>query len=82
MTVTIPPEFVPFVEQLVESGAFASPESVVGEALKLLREQRLPFLELQAEIEIGIDQANRGDLVPFDSDKIIAKARKRFTEAG
>ena len=81
MTVTIPPEFVPFVEQLVASGEFQSQESVIGEALELLREERQQFQELQAEIAIGIDQANRGEVVPFDADKIIASARKQFAKA-
>ena len=82
MSVSVPIEYVPFVNELVASGSYPSQDAVMRDALQLLQAKRLEFEELKAEIAIGIEQANRGEVVPFDADKIIANARKRFTEAG
>jgi antitoxin ParD1/3/4 len=80
MSVSVPSEYVPFVNELVASGSYPSQDAVMRDALQLLRERRLQFEELKSEIAIGIDQANRGEVVPFDPDKIIARARKRLVE--
>jgi antitoxin ParD1/3/4 len=82
MSVSVPIEYVPFVNELVASGSYPSQDAVMRDALQLLQAKRLEFEELKAEIAIGIEQANRGEVVPFDADKIIANARKRFAEAG
>jgi antitoxin ParD1/3/4 len=82
MSVSVPSEYVPFVNELVASGSYPSQDAVMRDALQLLRAKRLEFEDRKAEIAIGIEQANRGEVVPFDADKIIANARKRFTEAG
>ena len=82
MSVSVPIEYVPFVNELVASGSYPSQDAVMRDALQLLQAKRLEYEELKAEIAIGIEQANRGEVVPFDADKIIANARKRFTEAG
>jgi len=82
MSVSVPIEYVPFVNELVASGSYPSQDAVMRDALQLLQAKRLEFEELKEEIAIGIEQANRGEVVPFDADKIIANARKRFTEAG
>ena len=82
MSISIPTEYVPFVNELVSSGSYPSQDAVMRDALQLLQAKRLEFEELKAEIAIGIEQANRGEVVPFDSDKIIANARKRYAEAG
>lgn len=39
MTINIPDELVPFVQQAVASGKFESQEQVVGAALRLLQRQ-------------------------------------------
>ena len=82
MSISVPSEYVPFVNELLASGSYPSQDAVMRDALQLLREKRLQHEELQAEIAIGIEQANRGEVVPFDPEKIIANARKRFAEAG
>lgn len=82
MSISVPSEYVPFVNELVALGIYPSQDAVMRDALQLLREKRLEFEDLKAEIAIGIEQANRGEVVPFDADKIIANARKRFAEAG
>ena len=82
MSISVPSEYVPFVNELVASGSYPSQDAVMRDALQLLQAKRLEFEELKAEIAIGIEHANRCEVVPFDADKIIANARKRFAEAG
>lgn len=82
MSIPVPTEYVPFVNELISSGSYPSQDAVLRDALQLVQAKRLEFQELKAEIAIGIEQANRGEVVPFDSEKIIANARKRFAEAG
>ena len=81
MSISVPAEYVPFVNELVASGSHPSQDAVMRDALQLLQAKCLEFEELKAELAIGIEQANRGEVVPFDADKIIANARKRFAEA-
>jgi len=47
MTINIPDELVPFVQQAVASGEFANQEQVVGEALRLLQRQKTENREVK-----------------------------------
>lgn len=82
MSISVPSEYLSFVNELIASGSYPSQDAVMRDALQLLRAKRLEFEELKAEIAIGIEQANRREVVPFDSEKIIANARKRFAQLG
>jgi putative addiction module CopG family antidote len=65
-TVTLPSELAAFVERCVASGRFASPHHVILEAVEVLREHEEGDSDWAAnvrrEIEIGVDQANAGQL--------------------
>lgn len=67
MNVSLTPELERLVNQKVESGLYSSASEVVREALRLLnerdrtREHRLA--ELKRNIAIGIEQADRGELI-------------------
>lgn len=79
MDVTLPPEFDAIVRRQVESGRYASAAEVVEDALRLLEERdrlRERWLEeLGKEIDIGIDEADRGLLEPFDMNAIRAEVK-------
>jgi antitoxin ParD1/3/4 len=66
ITVTIPSELETFVEERVASGRFATAGDAVREGLRLLEErehQRDTILaELRQEIELGVAQADSGQL--------------------
>ncbi len=70
-------------EQIVRSfildGRFSSEDEVIDEALRLLQEQdeRAKLAELRREITIGIDQADRGELAPFDPHATLERIRSR-----
>jgi antitoxin ParD1/3/4 len=79
MDVTLPAEFDAMIRRRVESGRYGSAAEVVGEALRLLEErdrlheQRLEGL--RREIDLGIDEADRGLLEPFDMADIRAEVK-------
>ena len=82
MNVSLTPELERLVQEKVESGLYNSASEVVREALRLLRErdevQRMRLEELRREIQIGIDQADRGELIP--GEEVFRDLRARQVE--
>ena len=82
MNVSLTPELERLVHEKVESGLYNSASEVVREALRLLRErdelQRMRLEELRREIRIGIDQADRGELIP--AEEVFRDLRARHAE--
>lgn len=82
MHVSLTTHLEEYVREKVESGLYNSNSEVVREALRLmgerdkLREIRLE--ELRKEIQIGIDQADRGELIP--GDEVFRQLKKRSEE--
>lgn len=81
MTITVSAESERFISEQVAGGRFASPADVIQAGLELLREQELidqwPIEELRREIEIGVAEADRGELAPFDPVGTLAEVRRR-----
>ena len=84
MNVYLGETFDKFVGELIASGLYQSQSEVVREGLRLLKERedlrKRRLEELRREIQVGIDQANRGELVPFDMEDIKAEGRRRLAE--
>lgn len=84
MNVSLTPELEKLVNDRVRSGMYSSASEVVREALRLLKEQegirRQKLKELRREIQIGIDQIERGEGTPLDIGKLKARLRKRLQE--
>ncbi len=85
MTIDLKPEHERVIDLAVQSGVYKSAGEVLDQALELIREQ----LELehwmveqrasiQAQIETGFAQAQRGELV--DSDVAVETLQKRRAE--
>jgi antitoxin ParD1/3/4 len=59
-----------FVEDTVASGDFQNASEVVREGLRLLKRQReeddARLARLRAEIQVGMDQADRGETILVD----------------
>ena len=70
MNVSLTPELEQLIHKKVETGLYLSASEVVREALRLLEErdklQAMKFEEVRKEIQIGIDQADRGEVAPLD----------------
>ncbi|WP_169978083.1 type II toxin-antitoxin system ParD family antitoxin [Tautonia rosea] len=81
MDVSLTPELEKIIRSKVESGRYLSASEVVGEALRLLEERdrirEMRLEELRKEIQIGIDQADRGEVAPLDVQGSLATVRRR-----
>lgn len=73
MNVSLTPELEQFVQEKVKSGKYLSASEVFQEALRLLQEKdqirQLRLEKLRKEIAIGIEQADRGEVV--DGKEVI-----------
>jgi antitoxin ParD1/3/4 len=79
MVIHLSEERQQIVRSLVQDGRFASEDEVIGEALRLLQEhdEQTRLAELRREIAIGIEQVERGELVPFDPPATLERIRSR-----
>jgi antitoxin ParD1/3/4 len=72
-----------FIEEVVKSGRYLSESEVVAEALtelKVREEVRAHKLAgLRAKVQIGIDQADRGEFVEFTAEDVKAEGRRRLS---
>ena len=84
MSVSLAPEIEQQIRDKVASGHYPSASEVVREALQLLEDRdRLAEVRLEGlrgEVAIGIEQADRGQLVPLDMESVRAKVRERLAE--
>jgi antitoxin ParD1/3/4 len=81
MNVSLPAEFVEFVEGEVASGEYGTASEVVREALRALRREKAAREEklevLRREIAIGVEQAREGRLSGRSITEIAAAQRKK-----
>ena len=69
------------VRSFIEDGRFTSEDEVIDEALRLLqeRDEQAKLANLRRDIAIGIEQADRGELTPFDPHATLERIRSRQT---
>ena len=74
--------YADLIRELVESGRYDSAAEVVLDALSLLRDQELLRKAqqdwLKAEIDKGIESADRGELIP--ADEVFARLRSEIRD--
>ena len=89
MNISLPPELAALVNEKVSSGMYHSVSEVIGEGLRLLKEQdeinRIRLEELRREISIGTEQLEHGEVTAYASgkevaEKVKAEGRKRIAE--
>jgi len=85
MNVSLTPELEQYVIGKVQSGMYHTASEVIREGLRLLKEreelQQQKVADLRREIQIGIDQADRGQVSPFNEaalDEVQTKGRERL----
>ncbi|HEY7030799.1 MAG TPA: type II toxin-antitoxin system ParD family antitoxin [Thermomicrobiales bacterium] len=79
MNVTLTPEAEALVRRQIEAGRFQTADEVIEEALGVL-DERERMEQLRAKLQVGIDQADRGELVdwtPELREQIRQSARRR-----
>ncbi|MBW4090782.1 MAG: type II toxin-antitoxin system ParD family antitoxin [Proteobacteria bacterium] len=80
MDVSLTPELERRIVEKVESGLYTSASEVVRESLRLLfetealRERRLD--RLRGEIQVGIDQLDRGEAIP--GEQVLTEVTERL----
>jgi antitoxin ParD1/3/4 len=85
MNISLTKEFENYVTQKVESGLYHSASEVIRDGLRLMKERdelhQSRLAELRKDIAIGIDQADRGQVHPFNEEttaRVKARGRKRL----
>ena len=85
MIISLTEEFENYVAQKVESGLYHSASEVIRDGLRLLKQRdelhQSRLAELRKDIAIGIDQADRGQVQPFNEEttaRVKARGRKRL----
>lgn len=80
MNINLTPELEQIVSNKVASGMYNSASEVVREALRLMTEQdeikRLKLESLRADIRIGLDQLDRGEVV--DGPTAMARIKENL----
>jgi antitoxin ParD1/3/4 len=76
MSFPLPPEFVRAVLDRVASGQYASPNDVLAAALRALEHAEVELDTLRREVQAGIDQVERGQVV--DGEEAIAWLKGRI----
>ena len=72
MTETLPADLQQFVQEELAAGRYASPAEVIGEGLRLLRDRERRLQELRAEIQVGIDELERGEGIVIRDEQELA----------
>ena len=84
MNISVTPELEKLVRDKVKSGRYHSSSEVMHEGLRLLDEHDHYYDEklkaLKREVQLGVDQIERGEVAPFDASfyrAIIEEARQK-----
>lgn len=80
MSVSLPPDLEKFVRQELASGEYASEEEILQEGLRLLQDRKQRLEQLRSDIQVGLDQLDRGEGAPLDMEAIKAKVADRLEE--
>lgn len=74
--ISLSPEYWQMIQMKIDSGYYANATEVIRDALRRMQEsdQHHRLQTLRAEISLGLEQAERGELVDLDLDAIEAEA--------
>ena len=85
MSLNLPPQLEETIRRKVQSGAYASASDVLARALELLEEheqlREIRLRKLREQVQVGLDQAQRGEVSELDFEQIKAEARRRHEAA-
>lgn len=88
MNIILTPKQEEFVNKLVEEGKYLSASDVIVEGIRLLEERYIVYqarlAELQKEIDIGMEQLERGERIDGREllDRLHEKNRQRAERKG
>ena len=76
MSIHLAPPIEQQIEALVASGEFADANAVVADALVLLQARQERLRRLRAELEIGREQEERGELIELTAERLAEIKRQ------
>lgn len=82
LALTVPPELGAFIESSVNAGEFAGPNDLVTSALYAFRDQveleRIKLGRLRKDVQTGLDQIDRGEVVTdFSVDDFLDGMKRK-----
>ncbi len=75
MDISLSPELERFLQDSVKSGKYPDASAIVEDALGLLRITPRSLDELREMVQVGVEEAGRGETEPLDTDAIKAEGR-------
>ena len=63
MTEMLPADLQQFVQEELAAGRYQSPAEVISDGLRLLRDRERRLNELRVELQVGIDELERGEAI-------------------
>ena len=72
----LPPELGQFVEQQLALGKYQSEQELVVDAVRVLREVESQQQQFQSDVQLGIDQLDRGQANEYSREQL----RERFDQ--
>lgn len=82
MRISIRPDLAQFVDEKVRTGHYADADAVVNDAVEMLKEQEAAeamsqeeIEELRREVDIGLQEIERGEIVEFTGEDIKREGR-------
>lgn len=82
MSVSIPSELQPFVQQELANGQSKSEEELVVKALVLYQEMKMRHSELRSRVRQSLEQADKGEVAEIDIETVIARGYERMKNQG
>ena len=77
------------IEQMVESGLYKSTDEAIDTAISLLDQRNKKLDALREDVQVGLDQLERGEYTDYDDDglkglaeSIKARGRERLKAEG
>ena len=70
MPIQVPDDVEARIREKVDSGDFADAGEVIREAMRLLDERELALAQLQSKLQVGLDQLDNGEGIPFTSELV------------
>ena len=82
MSKTYPPELQEFVQHELATGPFHSEDELLVAALTVYRDLKQRHEELRRDVQLSLEQAERGEVGPLDIDAIKSELTHELGENG
>jgi len=81
MHINLSQEMEQYLQSKVGAGFYSNASEVVRDAIRRMREEDEKLAALRAAVQIGDDQLDRGEGVPYTPERLAAITEKAFANA-